>query len=270
MKLGMGVFGCLAENIEHYLDLAAETGFESVFADSCSACDGARMARWRRGCDDRGIELETAHCSLSESGVWNYRLWLEGGAGDEVLDTLKLNADVASEYGVPILVCHVDVRSSERNSFDLGIRRLEDLVEYAGRKHVRIAFENINCSEYLFKIMELFPKDRAGFCYDSGHHLCATPEADYSPLYPRLLCCHLHDNHGGVDERMQSDEHLLPFEGKVDFPLRMRQFREAGYTGNLTIESGYENRRDRSISEGEFMLRAYRSAARLRKLCADG
>ena len=117
-----------------------------------------------------------------------------------------------------------------------------------------------------FPAVTVLTGENIGFCYDSGHHLCATPEADFEALYPRMLCCHLHDNHGGKNERMETDEHLLPFEGLVDFSARMKQIKNAGYTGNLTIETGYK---ERFRSAAEFMRAAYTSAERLRRLFGE-
>lgn len=74
--------------------------------------------------------------------------------------------------------------------------------------------------------------EHVGVCYDFGHanltggfhrqNLCA--------LGGRVKAVHVQDNHG------QSDEHLLPFYGTIDWEDAMRGLAESGYEGDLTFE----------------------------------
>ena len=71
---------------------------------------------------------------------------------------------------------------------------------------VKIAFENTGRLDYLDAVLNAFKEyDNVGFCYDSGHQLCYTPDTDVMELYGnRLICTHLNDNLGVSD-----------FEGKT-------------------------------------------------------
>ena len=47
-----------------------------------------------------------------------------------------------------------------------------------------------------------------------------------------VVCTHVHDNYHG-------DDHLLPFLGQIDWKTMTTILREAGYSGNITLELVY-------------------------------
>jgi len=66
----------------------------------------------------------------------------------------------------------------------------------------------------LRRILEGVRSRRLRHCFDCGHHniyATATLEAWFSELGRYCAACHLHDNHGSVDQ------HLIPGEGTIDF-----------------------------------------------------
>ena len=71
--------------------------------------------------------------------------------------------------GIPILVVNVNPELKQNPSRELGIDRLKPVVKYAKDKSVKIAFENINSPEYLYKTLDYFDGDNIGFCYDCRH-----------------------------------------------------------------------------------------------------
>ena len=69
------------------------------------------------------------------------------------------------------------------------------------------------------------------FCYDSCHHLNYAPDTDLLELYGnRLKAIHLQDNGGS------HNQHQLPFDGSVDWPLVMAKIKKTGYNGAVTLE----------------------------------
>ena len=66
-----------------------------------------------------------------------------------------------------------------------------------------------------------------GICYDSGHgHLQGlTGELDF------VNATHIHDNHG------EHDDHLWPFEGKIDWPAFIEKLVVAKYDGHFMFEA---------------------------------
>ena len=74
--------------------------------------------------------------------------------------------------------------------------------------------------------------EHVGICYDFGHANLTggSHRQNLNAIGKRLKAVHVQDNHG------QSDEHLLPFFGSIDWEQAMLGLAESGYTGDLTFE----------------------------------
>ncbi|MBI3948692.1 MAG: sugar phosphate isomerase/epimerase [Armatimonadetes bacterium] len=84
----------------------------------------------------------------------------------------------------------------------------------------------------LVDLVDTFATPRVGICWDTGHaHL---QRLDQGPairaLGQRLKVLHIQDNNG------DSDQHLLPFNGTVDWRAVMGALRNIGYPGTLSFE----------------------------------
>ena len=144
-------------------------------------------------------------------------------------------------------------------SFEIGINRLENVVRYAKEKSVKIAFENINSPEYLFRVLNNFNTPDVGFCYDCGHEACHTPGVRYLPIIGnRLMCTHIHDNDN------ESDLHLIPFDGEIDFQQMCNELKAINYKGNITLELCYSDKYKAELSDYEFLKKCYESAEKIR------
>ena len=96
------------------------------------------------------------------------------------------------------------------------------------------------------------------FCYDSGHHFGWGKGEPYLERYgSRLAALHLHDNDG------TRDQHLLPFDGAVDWPALMARLAATGYDGALTLEVQAFGRYERAMSASAFLERAHAALERL-------
>lgn len=179
---------------------------------------------------EEGIFWESMHAPFD--GINN--IWLEGEEGDTMLARLKNGVDACALAGVPILVVHLSSGLKPPSITDIGRARFTELVAYAGGKQVQIAFENQRMLGNIAWAFEAFADaPHVGFCYDTGHENCFTPGREYMPLFgKKLIFTHIHDNSGVFDH----DEHLIPFDGRLDFARVARQIRESGYTGTLMLE----------------------------------
>ncbi len=73
--------------------------------------------------------------------------------------------------------------------------------------------------------------DGTGACLDVGHaHLTGGAPEAAELLSGYLITTHLHDNRG------RTDEHLVPFEGTIDWTATMVALAKVGYTGPLVFE----------------------------------
>ena len=212
---------------EAYVKKIGELGFDATFT-GVPPMD--RIPWLQEMFGKYGILWESMHAPFD--GINN--IWLEGEAGDTMLQRLLNGVDACAAAEVPILVVHLSSGLKPPSITDVGRARFARLVEHAGEKRVQIAFENqrkLANIAWAFEAFEDAP--HVGFCYDAGHEGCFTPGRQYMPLFgKKLIFTHIHDNSGEFDH----DEHLIPFDGKLDMERVARQIRESGYEGTLMLE----------------------------------
>jgi len=80
----------------------------------------------------------------------------------------------------------------------------------------------------------------------------------------RLSALHIHDNRCGVD----TDDHLLPFDGNIDFSVIAKNIADSGYKGTLMLEVAKNvivNGKEpyKHITDEEYIERAVASAKKL-------
>jgi len=104
----------------------------------------------------------------------------------------------------------------------------------------------------------MFGSPRLGMCYDSGHGNAdksgGTGIGMLTRFGHKLMALHLHDNNG------INDQHLLPFDGTVDWSAIMRRINDTVYTGPTTLEMG-GNYPD--MTAEEFIYTAFERAKKL-------
>lgn len=84
--------------------------------------------------------------------------------------------------------------------------------------------------------MKKIKNNNAGVCFDAGHYHCYyKDDFDWSLCKNKILAIHLHDNNG------EEDEHLLPYDGNMDWNYIINQLNAANYIGPITLESCYRN-----------------------------
>ena len=235
MKRKIGIIASCLPGISEYdaLDYIGDAGFEMVFCDSFEPHE---ILRLKEKCDRLGISLDFLHAPFS--GVNDF--WVEGDAFLPLRNNIFSSIAGASEAGIPIVVAHVSSGWFPPAISDVGLSRFDELVEYAETKKVTIAFENLRRADYLDVILQRYQgTSNVGFCYDCGHEHCYTEPVDYLDLYgTRLLCTHIHDNYGRDknDPMRDADDHLMPFDGNIDYVAMMERIKKTPYTGALTLE----------------------------------
>lgn len=134
----------------------------------------------------------------------------------------------------------------------LGIDRLRRVEAAAERRGVVLALENLRHAAHLHAALSALTGPFTRFCYDSGHHFGWGKGEPYLERYgSRLAALHLHDNDG------TRDQHLLPFDGAVDWPALMARLAATGYDGALTLEVQAFGRYERAMSASAFLERAH-------------
>jgi len=202
-----------------------------------------------------GLFVENIHAPFE----YINNLWLDNLTGNTLTDLFLRLVEDCAEYDIPTMVLHLSSGDDPPPFNELGLNRVKRIVEKAEKHDVNLAFENLRKVRYLEYVLKNEDSPRAGFCYDSGHNKCRTPNDDLLSRYgSRLMALHLHDN-DGID-----DQHRLPFDGTIDWPVIMNKITQTGYTGATALEvenKGYEN-----LPPNEFLHLVFERAKRLEEL----
>ncbi len=226
MKRKIGIsWNCFGQTeIDEQIALMKENGFGATFI--CSENRGL-IGRMAPKLAAAGIAFETLHAPFDKIND----IWIPGEAGETMLKRLTDSVSVCADHGIPALVVHLSSGLNPPIVGETGHARWVRLMEEAEKKNIVVCFENQRMLSNLAYAFEQFPAAR--FCWDIGHESCFTPGRRYMPLFGNLLSAlHIHDNHGEFNR----DEHLIPFDGTVDFALAAREIAKAGYTGSVMLE----------------------------------
>ena len=148
--------------------------------------------------------------------------------------------DLASVAPFRYLVLHLGVPDEYAppcgdNQRDAVLKTLDALVPVAERVGVRIAVEVIpnalSTARQLVRLIEDEDLPGLGICLDVGHARLQGDVVDaLETVAGYLVTTHLHDNGG------RTDDHLLPFDGVIDWPELLIGFQKVGYDGTLMFE----------------------------------
>lgn len=140
-----------------------------------------------------------------------------------------------AELGAGILVVHAQRGNADmRGKEALGLSELLKLLPDLKRTGVKIALENMASGQSLEVLGNLFGElpEEFGFCYDSSHDFISpAPLAFIRRWGGRLLMTHLSDNRGVLDD------HLLPWEGTIDWQAVIDTLPWESFSGPLMMES---------------------------------
>ena len=255
INIGVNLHARKGLSDEEYIKEIANCGFNATFS---GVYDEKRQYEIADLCAKNGIIYETIHAPFEYFSING--MWLKGNTGNRMLERLKKSVDNCVVADVGIMVLHLSSGDIAPPATKTGKERFSELVEYAASKNVKIAFENQRKLKNISWAFETFPKgSNVGFCWDIGHESCFTPGREYMPLFgDRILCTHIHDNSG----KYNADDHLIPFDGKIDYKRKMELLREYGYKGSLMLELKARNNYD-DLTIEEYLQKAAISARKL-------
>ena len=174
---------------------------------------------------DAGLRIENMHAPVHAQND----LSLDNEQGDHVFHEYLKCVDDCHMHHIPTVVIHLP--DDEYPVNDIGNDRIDRIIDRAGMLDVHVAFENLRNIHNLSLVLNRAAFSHVGFCYDSCHHINYASDMDLLELYGnRLKAIHLHDNGGS------HNQHQLPFDGNVDWPLIMGKLKKAGYNGAITLE----------------------------------
>jgi sugar phosphate isomerase/epimerase len=136
----------------------------------------------------------------------------------EAVDEVKRAIDAAEIVPFPYLVQHVCSSRDlmDPRQWDAAFTSLEHLMIFAKQRGVTVALENtpheMATPSKLRRFIEETRLQHLRLCFDTGHaNLQDGVAAGFEAMGDLVATTHIHDNHG------EKDEHLLPFEGSIDW-----------------------------------------------------
>lgn len=256
-EIGINITSDVSYGTDSFFDCVADSGFNRVFT---YGNDEKFIEHISKKCAESKLTYESIHAPSDNIND----LWFKD-TGRSVIENLKNTVDLASEYGAQIVVLHVSSKENCPHVTDAGLEFFDELVNLAEKKNIKLAIENQRKLGNIATILETYGKDSpVGFCWDVGHEKCFANGKEYLPLFgDRCITTHIHDNNC----QYNVDEHLLPFDGNIDFRRTAELINTYKYDGPLVLEIDlpHENSdKYSSLSMEQFVHKAYAAINRLR------
>jgi sugar phosphate isomerase/epimerase len=252
---------------DHLLEIAAH-GFDIVelFAsrlhlDYHNPSGVSDFQQWLTGA---GLELTSVHAPIIEASLAS----ADAAERESALAETERALHVGRRIPFKTFVVHLGKpRSSGAQggtNRDAARRSLDALAKAAHPLDIAIAVEVIpNDLSRAMSLTELIGEIEAanvGICLDVGHARIDHPGGDVVDAVEvaagHLLAIHVHDNRG------RSDDHLVPFDGVIDWAAALTAVQKVGYDGALTFELSARG------STKDTLARARQARGRMDKLMA--
>lgn len=197
-------------SVRDKLKLFKEAGFSFVALSMPGIYMTSESAVTPRLAEHFGLEIDNVHLT----GTATNKLWCDCLEAQDVLDRYCHEIELCAKMGIKIGITHVTWGSHAvpPEVCALGIERFKKIAECAEKNDFCLALENSVTEEHLTAVLDAIDSPNIGFCVDSGHWACFTPDFDVMGRYGhRMVTMHLDDNDG------VEDIHLLPFDGVADW-----------------------------------------------------
>ena len=209
--------------------------------------DGVVLDRAARWFEESGLHLHALHAPVAQAMRQGRRLdWFSTADADDtvrraaVADTalaLGLARRVPCEYLILHLGLPDPAAPPSASVRSAAARTVEEVVALASPLGVRVALEVLPTALASPDALQVLVEDTledldVGVCLDVGHaHLAGGDVADaIETLSGHIWSTHLHDNRG------RRDEHLVPFDGTIDWDAAMMELQKVGYDGTFVLE----------------------------------
>ncbi|MGH9398502.1 MAG: sugar phosphate isomerase/epimerase family protein [Terriglobia bacterium] len=240
MEIGLSTRSFTSQRLSsHILDAIHHAGIKQIelfatrqhldYYDSNHVRD---VAQWF---SDHAMSLHAVHAPLfagmdsgRSGGLAISPSYTEKRLRIESMDEIKRAIEIADRLPFRYLVVHLGLPDDEYDlrKFDAAFTSLEHLRIFAKERGAQIVLENatdaLSTPDRLCQFVQ-YTRLGVKVCLDVGHaHLTGGVLPALAILKPLIATVHLHDN------RLDKDDHLLPFAGFVDWPAVMKALRELG------------------------------------------
>ena len=237
--------------VETRYAMIKQAGFSGIQMCRFTDSTDEEFARRSLAAKHHSLKVENIHVPFRDVNT----LWLHGPAGDDYVTLLYRCAEFCSGNEIPYMVMHLTNGYPPPEESAIGWVRIEKAVRKAAVLGVRVLVENLCYADSrVGAFFKFFDEYQPGFCYDTGHAHCYTPEYEWCGKFGRKLgSLHINDNDG------TADSHSLPFDGTVDWGL----LRYILYSNQVLPLSLEVNKKGYDIDEHSFLKAAYERSKRL-------
>jgi sugar phosphate isomerase/epimerase len=240
----------------HLLEIAAN-GFEAVEVFATRSHfdyhDDAAIRSLKVWLAEANLDLHSVHAPITDVFAHGHgqrafsTAVRDNDARKTTLREITTALNIAKVVPFRFLVVHLGVPVAHRaapdeslsrgdNHRDAAIRSIEEIQAAAEALDVKVALEvmgnSLSTASALTDILERsFEGADLGICMDVGHaHLLGDTAEAIETTSEYLVTTHIHDN------RRQDDDHLVPFQGSIDWAATVMAFEKIGYDGVLMYE----------------------------------
>jgi sugar phosphate isomerase/epimerase len=274
------------EDVSHCVKLCAQAGYRVMdmnFHDCAVFETPFTTARWEKWAHEIAETAHKNNIEFSQSHLFFYNFCDNHTTNREQLDELVYRSILGSEIlGVKWAVIHAgtdfDSASPVKTSRQKNAEYFKPLIDFAEKHHVGIAIENLwelnispqrrytTSAEELMELLETLPYKNTGCCWDVEHAAIMGQDQikALALIKDRIKATHISDY---LDS---SNDHLLPFSGKIDWPHVLTALKSVHYEGDFSFETFRftKNLPDSallpaliySVAVGNFLLDSYNRA----------
>jgi sugar phosphate isomerase/epimerase len=244
MNIGISTLFDLDMSLETVMSMVKKAGFDilslmGIGEEGSVFLTTQGRTRIKKMCSDYGIKIDSIHAPLGsnidvsslDTDVRKYSVGL-----------VKKTIDACLDIGCTIVCLHLnnDFEDPELDTrLETARESLQHLVPYAAQHNVFIALENLfrlNSLVLFDRMLAQFQEKSVGVCYDSSHaQICGDLYGILEKYKARIIAVHISDNRG------QTDDHSLPYEGIIDWNTFARHFTRINYGGTFLLEVDMNN-----------------------------
>ena len=219
-------------NVIETINSIRKAGFKNVFVQWYDEDWEISQEEQVRLCKENGLNIIFAHLGYRSIN----QIWEDTLEGESLVEKYQNDIKNCSENGIKMVIMHLTTKRTAPMYNEIGLNRIRRIVEYAKKLNVKIAFENTRIRGYLEYALGNIKDENVGLCFDVGHyHVHFNDEFNFEFFKDRIFAVHMHDND------KTDDQHLLPFDGTIDWQSAINKLKEANYQGPITLELCYRN-----------------------------
>lgn len=260
MKLTMNVSPMNGKlTYSEFFDLLAGAGFDSVdfmlndlvfdnsemtLANTAEYCDAVK-----RAANERGLTIEQTHAPF-QFKKWDDKEHFESVIFPRTVRSLEMSALLGAKICVVHPLHYKKYKGNEEEMFRLNMEFFGRLIPYCKEYGVKVGIENMwqrdsrrkcivmdtcNTAEELIRYIDTLDSEYMVANLDIGHVGLAMRDDEAEDFiralgHDRLKALHVHDNN------YQTDGHVLPYFGSINWDKVTSALADIDYDGDLTYE----------------------------------